>query len=210
VRLLLERSKTVKLTSFPRDGGMEPFSSLPRRSRLLSDVMFPSQGGISPLKFICPSSRMLSKDMFRISGGTPPEKLLPPSCNLFKFTNLPSSSGIWPPNPPFCPKFGPPTSLLRPKLRQTRMVAFPIDGGKVPEKLFISSHIRSIAGSFDKSSKTAHGKGHSQFQNYSLIISSFLLNGKFESLIWTLLMNELPLSPHEAILPRKTSKASKC
>jgi hypothetical protein len=35
-----------------------------------------------------------------------------------------------------------------------------------------------------------------------LMTSSFSLNCHFESLIWTLLMNELPLSPHEAILPR--------
>jgi hypothetical protein len=210
VRLLVESIILVKLTSSPRDGGMEPFSSLPRRTRIFSDVMFPSQGGISPARFICPMSRVLIKDMFRSSGGTPPVKLLPPRFNVFNFTNLPSSSGIWPPNPPVCPSLGPPTSLLIPKLKITRVVAFPIDGGKVPEKLLDSIHITSMAGSFDKSSKTAHGKGHSQFQNYSLIISSFLLNGKFESLIWTLLMNELLLSPHEAILPRKTSKASKC
>jgi hypothetical protein len=59
------------------------------------------------------------------------------------------------------------------------VVAFPIDGGKVPEKLLDSIHITSMAGSFDKSSKTAHGKGHSQCQNYSLIPLSFSLNCNF-------------------------------
>jgi hypothetical protein len=77
-----------------------------------------------------------------------------------------------------------------------------MDGGKVPEKLFICINIFSMAGSLDKSSKTAHGKGHSQCQNYSLIIQSFSLNCNFESLIWTLLTNKLQLLPQEAILPR--------
>jgi hypothetical protein len=33
-----------------------------------------------------------------------------------------------------------------------------MDGGRLPEKLFTSIDICSMAGSFDKSSKTAHGK----------------------------------------------------
>ncbi len=90
--------------------------------------------------------------MFSSSGGIPPVKLLSPSQSSVRFTNVPNSFGIGPTNPyPLCPQ-----SQLCPKLRAESVVAFPIDGGKVPVKLLLSRTICSMAESFDSSSKTEH------------------------------------------------------
>lgn len=85
--------------------------------------------------------------MFPSSNGISHVKLFIARDKNVKFTNLPISFGIWPPNP-----------LLHyaNKFNQERIVAFPIDCGIVSVKLLNTLDIHSMLGCFDNSSKAAH------------------------------------------------------
>jgi hypothetical protein len=61
------------------------------------------------------------------------------------------------------------------------VVAFPMDGGMVPEKLFDCKYITSIAGSFDKSSKPTQAE---KTLNEEMAVVDYIVTALILKCIW--------------------------
>ena len=94
MRLLADKSRTLRNLNNPISWGMKPESSFLKRYKVVKFLKLPMEGRIGPMRLLVDNRRSLRDLNNPISWGIEPESSFSKRCKVIKFLKFPIDGGI--------------------------------------------------------------------------------------------------------------------